>query len=93
MKPEALTKSAVPRSGSIRMSSPGTAIISRARMTLPMPGTATRTVTSQATISGMVSFASSEGWMRAMPMLSQRWAPPALLPSRRTRTRRMSVSQ
>ena len=62
-------------------------------MMLPMLGMAARMVTSQATISGIVSLASSDGWMRTIPKLSQRCAPLLRVPMINTSNSNTKVSQ
>ena len=87
--PEAATSSAVPRSGCLKISQAGKAINTLVTSRSRQRGGSGRGCRYQATIIGMASFSSSEGWKRTTPMSSQRFAPwpsPSTLTATSSRT-------
>ena len=73
--PLAAISSAVPRSGCSAMSPTGITISTPTAPSVIQPGGSGRPLRYHATIIGMVSFSSSDGWKRTTPRSSQRCAP------------------
>ena len=83
-KPEAATRMEVPRSGWAAISRVGSSTITRAISTWLNLGGRECRLSQAATMMGMESFITSEGWNFMKPRSSQRWAPLPIWPNTST---------
>ena len=92
MRPEAATRSAVPRSGCSAISATGSRMMSITAPTSRSDGGSARWCRYQAHIIGTASFMISDGWKRITPRSSQRCAPLPMSPASATTTSSTSPS-